>query len=107
MALEQHVTRGQVVYIHALGFDAHRAHFVMTILKHPEQSALARTLLFTDVQSFTDDWDEAEPVAAGDVDSLIGLIEYPAGGGVRYLIRTEYREISFYTEAPPSIIEHS
>ena len=107
MDLEQHVTGGQVAYIHAVGYDAHRAQLVMTILKHPELALLARTVLFTDVQGFSDEWDEDEPVAANDLDSLIGLHAYPESGGVRYLIRTEYREISFYTEARPSIIEQS
>ncbi|MFN8504635.1 hypothetical protein [Kouleothrix sp.] len=105
--LEQTITYGRATYIHALGYDSYRAHLIITILRDPHQSAIARVVLFIGIQQFADTWDTDEAVGTRDLDTLIGLDEYPEGGGVRYCIRTAYREISFYTEAKPIVLECS
>ena len=105
--LEHTITHGHTTYIHAVGYDSYRAHLIITVLVDPHRDAIARVVHFTGVRQFADQWDTDDLMSTPDLDMLIGLDEYPEGCGKRYLIRTTYREIRFYTEVEPDVLECS
>ncbi|HCF27836.1 MAG TPA: hypothetical protein DEV81_11705 [Cyanobacteria bacterium UBA11049] len=103
MNLEQRVTKGFIVYIHSIDYDAVNKNLVIQLLKSPEyQPQIARILTFYNIQNFSEELDK-EDFDEDCLDSLIGLQEYPQKTGVQYLIRTEQREIVFFTEVEPHV----
>lgn len=106
MSLAESIRKGYTTYIHALGYDPHRAHLIILFLKNAEEDIIARTLIFRGVHHFTTTWFADAPVPDFDLDSIIGFDTYIDEQQTKYVIHTECREIMFETTIPPEIIEH-
>lgn len=105
MKLEEKVTKGFIVYIHRIDYDVVNKRLVIRFLKNPEeQQRIARVLTFSKVQNFSDELDK-EDFDKDCLDSLIGLQEYQQQTGVQYVVRTEQREMVFFTDIEPHLQE--
>lgn len=105
MNLEEKVTKGFVVYIHSIVYDDVDKNLVINFIKDPATDlSVIRTLTFSEIENFSEEIDD-EDFDEDCLDSLIGLQEYPLGNGVRYVIRTEQREMIFATSIKPCIWE--
>ncbi len=105
MTLEQRATKDFIIYIHSIEHDVVNKYLVIKFLKNPvDEPSVARILTFLNIQDFSEEIDD-EDFDENCLDSLIGIQEYPEATGVRYVIRTEQREIIFFTETEPKIQE--
>ena len=106
MSTEHDVTKGLVTYIHSLGYDAHRAQFILLCLDVFDLSVIVRSVIFRGIYRYTDVWHTEDVIDSYDIDSIIGLDTYSEPDGKRYVLHTECREIIFTTPLSPEIVEH-
>ena len=105
MTLEERVTKDFIIYIHSIQYDIVDRCLVIKFLKSPEEEpSIARILTFFNIQDFSEEIDEKD-FDEDCLDSLIGIQEYPQKTGVRYVVRTEQREMIFFTEVEPQVQE--
>lgn len=105
MTLEERVTQGFIIYISGIDYDPMGQRLTIAFLGDPESPAVVRTLIFSDVEDFSEEVFSDEDVEAGVnvIDSLIGLDECPEGIGVKYVVHTELREMDFRTKENPQV----
>lgn len=106
MNLEKRVTEGGFFYIRRIDHDSAGGRLIIEFIKAPEElSPAARTLTFTGVEDFSEEVDGEEMAEAegGMIDSLIGLDECPEKVAVKYVLRTEAREMIFRTKETPGV----
>jgi hypothetical protein len=103
--LEKELTEGLVenIYIDSIIVEPENRRITLKFLKFPELNRAVKTLTFYAIQNFNQVWDNWPDYSANDLDSLIGLHEFPQEPGSKYVLKTENREITFYTKLEPII----
>ena len=105
MRLEEKVTAGFIIYIARIAYDPGEKSLTIKLLKSPESQKIARTLIFSNIQDFSEQLNWEEAVDENCVDSLIGLDEYPQQEKVKYVVHTQEREIIFSTDEKPQVVD--
>lgn len=102
-SIGQLITKGIVTYIHSFSFDEFKRQFQMNLFYNPDIHTVVKlAVTFNDILDFYLNEDEVEDNC---YDQIIGIDEYPEGGFVKYVIRTDQREFIFRTETAPIIVE--
>jgi hypothetical protein len=89
-----------VAYLASIEFDTERRTFVAKLTFSPESAAIDKTIIFKDVWQFNDIFDDPEEYKEDWIEQIIGLDEW----STMYVLKTDLREIIFYTEAIPEIV---
>lgn len=105
MRLEEKVTAGFIIYIARIAYEPGEKSLTINFLKSPESQKIARTLIFSNIQDFSEQLNWEEAVDENCVDSLIGLDEYPQQEKVKYVVHTQEREIIFSTDEKPQVVD--
>lgn len=105
--IEHAITGGRVIYIYALGYDAHRRELTLVCLSDPPNKPV-RTVVFRDIVGYDDLWDDEEAPDPELIDTIIGLdCRRDAQTEMfNYTLRTASREIRFASRRSPEIVEH-
>ena len=101
--LEAIVTEGgRTTYINKIEFNEADQQLQVQFQRHPkERGKVDKTLVFNGVHNFTEYLDEPDKdeFLKDDTELLIGLDGYVS----KYVIRTDCREISFYSDKQPEL----
>jgi hypothetical protein len=101
-SFEDAVTQGRAQWLTLVKHDPIAKEFVVELTHDPERSVTQRIVRFAGVPSVEDSWIDRDDNC---VETLIGAHEDQTSSGIRYVLVTDQREITFEAREKATIYD--